>query len=175
MADDSLASRVDQMRGAPRLDPMVANNYSGAAPAQGPAPAGEQMQRSILEQQRNVPMVQSNKDKPALPNNYNYQEVLNKSFEQAQEDQQRQQQMHQQMYMPQPTYENYQAPARAVSPTFWSENRYAIAVFIVAYLSMYYLLPKLTAMSNGREHLWLITAAVALADAWVFSMTVKYI
>ena len=118
-------------------------------------------------------MVQSNKDKPVLPQ-INYQEVLNNSFDAAKEQQARE---HLQAYV-QPTYEQYvpqqHQPQAGVQPTFWSENRYSLIVFVLVFVSMYYVLPRLTALTPGKETLWLVTGAVAAADAWLFGVAVKY-
>ena len=159
MADDPMASRVAEMpRGGGNA------NFQGSfAPPDAP--------------QRNMPMVQSNKDKPGLPTQMNYQEVLNNSFDVAKEQQARQQLQQQQAYM-QPNYEQYvpmqQQQQAGVQATFWSENRYSLIVFMLVFVSMYYVLPRLTALTPGKETLWLVTAAVAAADAWLFGVAVKY-
>ena len=144
-----MASRVDQLQGPAR----GANDGAPDAP------------------QRNMPMVQSNKGRPMLQQ-MNYQDVLNNSFDAAKEQQARQQLQQQQAYV-QPAYEQY-VPQPQVLPTFWSENRYSLIVFVLVFVSMHYVLPKLMAITPAKETLWLVTGAVAAADAWLFGVAVKY-
>ena len=121
---------------------------------------------------RQVPMVSTHKDKPPIMP-VSYDEACQRTAERAQ--MQHQQQMQQQMQ-----YQPYDPRAFAGTeyyrPNFWEDNKYAIFVFMICFVSMFWVLPKFTAMMPaGAQVTWVTTAIIALIDAFAFQMTVKYV
>lgn len=174
MADDRMATRVDQLPNPPRLDPMVSTTGQYMGPGSNmPTGRGASMPTEMQQDMnsRHLPMMSTNKDRPPIAQ-MSYQDVMQRSFEQAQQQQQQQQMQQQMPYAP---YEAAYFAAQQQQPTFWSENRYAIIVFALCFISMYAMLPRISALIPGKDHLWLSTGILALLDAWLFQVGVKYL
>ena len=176
MAEDRMATRVDQLPNPPRLDPQVSTSGVYLGPGNSasiPNARGASMPAEMQEMNngRVLPMMQTQKDRAPVAQ-INYQDVMQRSYDTVQQQQQQQQNMMQHQYSP---YEHgYFPPHQQQQPTFWSENRYALIVFALCFVSMYAVMPRISALIPGKDNLWLSVGILAILDAWLFQIGVKY-